>query len=38
MGLKRYELNGRKVLFYFDEVSSLCPPGPEEYCMCGNAG
>lgn len=21
VGLKRYELNGRKVLFYFDEVS-----------------
>ncbi|XP_054646446.1 C3 and PZP-like alpha-2-macroglobulin domain-containing protein 8 [Dunckerocampus dactyliophorus] len=24
VGLKRYELNGRKVLFYFDEISSQC--------------
>nr|XP_057929611.1 C3 and PZP-like alpha-2-macroglobulin domain-containing protein 8 isoform X2 [Doryrhamphus excisus] len=24
VGLKRYELNGRKVLFYFDEIPSLC--------------
>lgn len=23
VGLKRYELNGRKVLFYFDEVSAI---------------
>lgn len=31
VGLKRYELSGRKVLFYFDEVSRvqkpLCPTG-----------
>lgn len=26
MGLKRYELNGRKVLFYFDEVSLIQIP------------
>uniref|UniRef100_A0A3P8N6D0 Kazal-like domain-containing protein n=1 Tax=Astatotilapia calliptera TaxID=8154 RepID=A0A3P8N6D0_ASTCA len=24
VGLKRYELNGRKVLFYFDEIPSQC--------------
>ncbi|XP_038157657.1 C3 and PZP-like alpha-2-macroglobulin domain-containing protein 8 [Cyprinodon tularosa] len=24
VGLKRYEVNGRKVLFYFDEISSQC--------------
>lgn len=43
VGLKRYELNGRKVLFYFDEVSliQILPycvhqgsAHVEEHCIC----
>lgn len=47
VGLKRYELNGRKVLFYFDEVSSIQIPHccvncgcahVNSYCMCDDDG
>lgn len=31
VGLKRYELNGRKVLFYFDEVSKRRRRREEEF-------
>lgn len=35
VGLKRYELNGRKVLFYFDEVSDRGGGGvPHLTCIC----
>lgn len=34
VGLKRYELNGRKVLFYFDEVSDRGGGVPHLTCIC----
>lgn len=34
VGLKRYELDGRKVLFYFDEVRFIQIPGDISAFLC----